>query len=150
MPAYFEEIVVGHVESLGAAAVDRPTLEAFVRAFAPGWDPDRGLPDALIYAVWAKLDAGMAAEWPQTKRVAVDALRWGRNPPSGELLRGRMTILGKDPLGNRMTEARRAAGDDRCTSREATREHAGPVLRVHLARPSRPAPAGALHSHFMG
>ena len=100
MPAYFEEIVVGHVETLGAAADDRPTQEAFVRAFAPGWDPDRGLPDALIYAVWAKLDAGMAAEWPQTKRVAVDALRWGRNPPSGELLRGRMTILGKDPVGD--------------------------------------------------
>jgi hypothetical protein len=99
MPAYFEEITVGHVESLGAAAVDRPTLESFVRAFAPGWDPDRGLPDALIYAVWAKLDAGMAAEWPQTKRVAVDALRWARNPPDGELLRGRMTILGKDPVG---------------------------------------------------
>ena len=35
----------------------------------------------------------------QTKRLAVDALRWARNPPVGELLRGRMTIMGKDPVG---------------------------------------------------
>ena len=27
----------------------------------------------------------------------MDALRWARNPPAGELLRGRMTIMGKDP-----------------------------------------------------
>ena len=32
--------------------------------------------------------------------VAVDSLRWMRNPPAGELLRGRMTILGKDPVGD--------------------------------------------------
>lgn len=99
MPAYFDEISVGQVVSLGAAAVDQASLEQFVAAFAPGWEPARGLPDALIYTVWAKLDAGAAAAWPQTKRLAVDALRWARNPPAGELLRGRMTVLGKDPVG---------------------------------------------------
>jgi len=99
LPAYFEDIVVGHVESLGVAAVDLAALEAFIAAFTPGWDPERGLPDALIFAVWSKLDDGSAVDWPQTKRVGVDALRWGRNPPAGELLRGRMTILGKDPVG---------------------------------------------------
>ena len=35
----------------------------------------------------------------QTKRVATDALRFARNPSAGELLRGRMTVLGKDPVG---------------------------------------------------
>jgi acyl dehydratase len=53
----------------------------------------------MVFAVWSKLDTAAAAQWPQTKRVGVDALRWARNPPAGELLRGRMTILGKDPVG---------------------------------------------------
>jgi acyl dehydratase len=53
----------------------------------------------MIYALWAKLDALASADWAQTKRVGVDALRWARNPPAGELLRGRMTIMGKDAVG---------------------------------------------------
>src|SRR4051812_22507334 len=99
MPAYFDELAVGAVVSLGATAVDAPVLAQFVETFTPGWGLDRGLPDALIFAVWSKLDSAAAMEWPQTKRVGVDALRWGRNPPAGELLRGRMTVLGKDPVG---------------------------------------------------
>ncbi|CAN5325661.1 acyl dehydratase [soil metagenome] len=99
MPAYFDEVAIGAVVSLGATAVDRPALEQFITAFTPGWDAERGLPDALIYAVWSKLDSIAAQDWPQTKRVAVDALRWARNPQAGELLRGRMTVLGKDPVG---------------------------------------------------
>ena len=99
MPAYFDEIAVGQVVSLGAAAVDADVVSAFIETFTPGWELERGLPDALIFAVWSKLDSGAAVEWPQTKRVGVDALRWARNPTAGELLRGRMTILGKDPVG---------------------------------------------------
>jgi acyl dehydratase len=53
----------------------------------------------MVYAIWSKLDAEAAASWPQTKRVGVDALRWARNPPAGELLRGRMTVMGKDAVG---------------------------------------------------
>lgn len=99
MPAYFDEIAVGQVVSIGATAVDQPILEQFISAFTPDWPAERGLPDALVYAVWAKLDYLASGDWPQTKRVGVDALRWARNPPAGELLRGRMTILGKDPVG---------------------------------------------------
>lgn len=99
MPAPFDEIAVGQVVSLGATAVDQATLERFIESFAPDWDAGRGMPDAMIYSVWAKLDAAASTAWPQTKRVAVDALRWTRNPSAGELLRGRMTILGKDPVG---------------------------------------------------
>jgi acyl dehydratase len=54
----------------------------------------------MVYALWARLDGQASRDWPQTKRLAVDALRWARNPPVGELLRGRMTILGKDPVGD--------------------------------------------------
>ncbi|HET9160830.1 MAG TPA: acyl dehydratase [Caulobacteraceae bacterium] len=99
MPAYFDEIEVGHVVSLGATAVDPSVLQDFIDAFTPGWTLERGLPDAMVFAVWSKLDTAAAAQWPQTKRVGVDALRWARNPPPRELLRGRMTILGKDPVG---------------------------------------------------
>ena len=53
----------------------------------------------MVYAIWSRLDAEATAGWPQTKRLGVDALRWARNPPAGELLRGRMTIMGKDPVG---------------------------------------------------
>ncbi len=30
----------------------------------------------------------------------MDGLRYQRNPPAGELMRGRMTIMGKDPVGD--------------------------------------------------
>ena len=99
MPAAFDDLQIGQVVSLGAAAVEPAALDGFIAAFAPGWTADRGAPDAMIYALWAKLDAVAHTDWPQTKRLGVDALRWVRNPPAGELLRGRMTIMAKDPVG---------------------------------------------------
>ncbi len=99
MPASFDDIDIGQVVSLGAAGVDAAALEAFIVAFTPGWTSDRGAPDAMVYAIWTRLDGEASAAWPQTKRLGVDALRWMRNPPVGELLRGRMTVMGKDPVG---------------------------------------------------
>jgi hypothetical protein len=99
VPGRFDEIQIGQVVSLGAAAVDPQVLEAFIAAFTPGWTADRGAPDAMVYALWARLDAVAHTDWPQTKRLGVDALRWMRNPPAGELLRGRMTVMAKDPVG---------------------------------------------------
>ena len=99
MPAAFDSIEIGTVASLGVVVIDEASLKTFAAAFAPGWDADRGAPDAMIYALWARLDAEASADWPQTKRLGVDALRWMRNPPAGELIRGRMTIMGKDPVG---------------------------------------------------
>jgi hypothetical protein len=99
MPARFDDIEVGQVASLGAVRIDADALAAFVAAFAPGWGLERGAPDAMIYALWSRLDAQTSADWPQTKRLGVDALRWMRNPPAGETIRGRMTIMGKDPVG---------------------------------------------------
>ena len=99
MPGYFEEIEVGSVVNLGATGLSPQAVEAFTDAFAPGWDLSLGTPDAMIYAAWSKLDLETSRNWPQTKRLAVDALRWARNPPPGELLRGRMTVMGKDQVG---------------------------------------------------
>lgn len=100
MPGYFEEIAVGQVVSLGSAMVDARSLAAFVEGYAPGWSAEDGAPDGLVYALWSKLDRQASASWPQTKRLGLDALRWNRNPPAGELLRGRMTVLAKDPVGD--------------------------------------------------
>jgi len=100
MPARFDDLEIGMVTYLGVAVVDAGALQAFIDAFAPGWSPEDGAPDGMTFAIWSKLDAAAAAEWPQTKRVGVDALRWARNPPVGEMLRGRMTIMGKDPVGD--------------------------------------------------
>jgi hypothetical protein len=100
MPAAFDDIHIGQVAHLGAVMVEEEALLAFIAAFMPAWSVERGAPDAMVFAIWSKLDAQASAEWPQTKRVGVDALRWARNPPSGELLRGRMTIMGKDPVGD--------------------------------------------------
>jgi hypothetical protein len=100
MPAHFDEITVGQVVSLGVAAVDERAVELFCTGFAPRWDREGGAPDAMLYAIWSKLDGEAARGWPQTKRLGVDALRWMRNPPAGELLRGRMTVLAKDPVGD--------------------------------------------------
>lgn len=100
MPASFDEISIGQVVNLGVMAVDAAALDAFARAFAPGWGVERGAPDAMVYALWSRLEEQASADWPQTKRLGVDALRWARNPPVGELLRGRMTVMGKDPVGD--------------------------------------------------
>jgi hypothetical protein len=99
MPAAFDDIEIGQVVHFGVAAVKAEEVEAFITAFTPGWTVERGAPDAMIFAIWSRLDAEAAAGWPQTKRVGVDALRWARNPPVGEILRGRMTVMGKDPVG---------------------------------------------------
>ena len=99
MPAAFDDIAIGQVVSLGATVVDPKALDGFIAAFQPGWPVESGTPDAMVFAIWSRLDADASAAWPQTKRVGVDALRWLRNPPPGELLRGRMTIMGKDPVG---------------------------------------------------
>ena len=99
MPAAFDDIEIGQVVHFGAAVIDEAALAAFIAAFAPGWTADRGAPDAMVFALWSRLDAEAAAAWPQIKRVGVDALRWARNPPSGSVLRGRMTVMGKDPVG---------------------------------------------------
>jgi hypothetical protein len=99
MPGYFEDIEIGQVISLGQHALDEESVSLFADDYAPGWDPVNGAPDAMIYAVWSKLDLQASNAWPQTKRLAVDALRWARNPPAGERLRGRMTIMGKDQVG---------------------------------------------------
>jgi hypothetical protein len=95
----FDELEIGQVLPLGTIALDRRALESFCTLFAPDWDLAQGAPDAMVYAIWARLEAEAAREWRQTKRLAVDALRWVRNPPEGELLRGRMTVMGKDPVG---------------------------------------------------
>ena len=100
MPARFDDIEIGQVVNLGATAVEPQALAAFAQAFAPGWSLDRGAPDAMIFAIWSRLDALASAPWPQTKRLGVDALRWMRNPPVGELLRGRMTVMAKDQVGD--------------------------------------------------
>ena len=100
MPASFDDIEMGQVVSLGEIPVEPAALEAFIAAFAPGWPTERGAPDAMVYALWCRLDAASVLEWPQTKRLGVDALRWARNPPAGEVLRGRMTVMGKDPVGD--------------------------------------------------
>lgn len=99
MPAAFDDIAIGQVVSLGTIALDEKALAGFCAAFMPGWDAAQGAPDALTFAIWSRLDAEAARGWPQTKRLGVDALRWARNPPAGELLRGRMTVMAKDPVG---------------------------------------------------
>lgn len=100
MPARFDEIEIGQVANLGSLRIEPDDLAVFVKSFAPGWSAERGAPDAMVYALWAKLDSAASVDWPQTKRLGVDALRWMRNPPAGELVRGRMTIMGKDAVGD--------------------------------------------------
>lgn len=97
---HFEDVEVGQVLQLGAVAVDEAGLEAFAERFAPGWDVAYGAPDAMIYSLWSRLAVEKAAGWAQSKVLAVDGLRYMRNPPAGELLRGRMTVMGKDPVGD--------------------------------------------------
>ena len=97
---HFEDLDNGQVLQLGAVAVDEATIIAFVERFAPGWDIAYGAPDAMIYALWSRLAAEKSAGWAQSKVLAVDGLRYMRNPPPGELLRGRMTVMGKDPVGD--------------------------------------------------
>src|SRR5690606_12041995 len=89
---HFEDLAVGEVVPLGACAVDAAALEVFVERFRPGWDGAYGAPDAMVYALWSRMFADKVAGWAQSKVLAVDGLRYMRNPPAGELMRGRMTV----------------------------------------------------------
>ncbi|EGF93274.1 hypothetical protein ABI_17140 [Asticcacaulis biprosthecium C19] len=100
MPAAFDDLWIGQVASIGAGVISDEELAGFCKTYAPTWNPADGVPDALIFTLWSRLETEAALQWPQTKRLAVDALRWSRNPPPGELLRGRMTVMGKDAVGD--------------------------------------------------
>ena len=82
------------------AAHDDRVVTCLVEHLAAGWASAYGAPDALTYALWSRLASDKSAEWAQSKMLAVDGLRFMRNPPAGELLRGRMTVMGKDPVGD--------------------------------------------------
>ena len=97
---HFEDLAVGEVVPLGACMVDEAAMDVFVERFSPGWDAAYGAPDAMVYALWSRLFADKVSGWAQSKVLAVDGLRYQRNPPSGELMRGRMTVMGKDPVGD--------------------------------------------------
>ncbi|MBX7249376.1 MAG: acyl dehydratase [Caulobacteraceae bacterium] len=100
MSGSFDDLTVGSVIPLGVIMLDRRAVESFCQLFAPDWNVEDGAPDAMVYAIWSRLEADAARnDAPSGKRLAVDALRWVRNPPIGELLRGRMTIMGLDPVG---------------------------------------------------
>jgi hypothetical protein len=99
MPAAFDDLWIGQVASIGAGVISEEELASFCKTYAPTWNAEDGLPDALIFTLWSRLETEASAKWPQTKRLAVDALRWSRNPPPGELLRGRLTVMGKDAVG---------------------------------------------------
>lgn len=100
MPAAFDDLWIGQVASIGAGVISEDDLQNFCKTYAPSWNPADGAPEALVFALWSKLEMEASQHWPQTKRLAVDALRWSRNPPPGELLRGRMTVMGKDAVGD--------------------------------------------------
>ena len=97
---HFEDLAVGEVIPLGACLVDEAAMAVFVERFSPGWDVSYGAPDAMVYALWSRLFADKVSGWAQSKVLAVDGLRYQRNPPAGELMRGRMTVMGKDPVGD--------------------------------------------------
>lgn len=98
MTARFEDVEIGEVISLGVAPVRAEALAAYIAAFSPDSDPADGAPDGMVFALWSRLERE-ATTAAGGKRLGVDALRWMRNPPAGELLRGRMTVMGKDPVG---------------------------------------------------
>lgn len=100
MNIHFEQIEVGQVHSLGVVAVDPTSLQMFVERFLPGWDDSYGAPDGMVYVLWSRLCHDGCSRWAGFKMLAVDGVRYLRNPPAGELLRGRITIMGKDPVGD--------------------------------------------------
>lgn len=97
---HYEDLSTGEVIPLGACAADADMVATFAERFVPGWDVEDGAPDALVYVLWSRLFGDKARGWAQSKVLAVDGLRFMRNPPTGELLRGRMTVMGKDPVGD--------------------------------------------------
>lgn len=97
---HFEDLEIGQVVPLGACAVDAGALDLFAERFLPGWDTAYGAPEAMVYALWSRLAADRTSGWAGAKTLAVDGLRFLRNPPAGELLRGRLTVMGKDPVGD--------------------------------------------------
>ncbi|HEV2364292.1 MAG TPA: acyl dehydratase [Caulobacteraceae bacterium] len=94
----FDDIEIGQVTHTDTFVLEPDCLAGFLASFAPDWPIERGAPDALTFALWSRL-AAPALDGEGAKRLGVDALRWARNPPAGACLRGRITVMGKDPVG---------------------------------------------------
>ncbi|MDA0744093.1 MAG: acyl dehydratase, partial [Proteobacteria bacterium] len=77
---HFEDLEIGQVIPLGACAVDAAALELFVERFLPGWDTAYGAPEGMVYALWSRLSADRMGGWAGSKTLAVDGLRFLRNP----------------------------------------------------------------------
>ncbi len=97
---HYEDLEVGQVVALGACAVEPRAMTDFIDRFVPGWPGEKGAPEALMFCLWSRLFTERAQGLAQIKMLATDALRFARHPPAGELLRGRMTVMGKDPVGD--------------------------------------------------
>lgn len=98
----FDDIQVGTTVSMGIQRVDAAQIALFSAAFAPTWNPAEGAPDSMVYALWARMEEDLISKWDSfQKRLGQDALRWFRTPPAGEILRGRMTVLAKEPVGDK-------------------------------------------------
>ncbi|MHB8528440.1 MAG: acyl dehydratase [Caulobacteraceae bacterium] len=94
----FDDIEIGQVTYTDEAPIEAKALASFIAAFAPDWPADRGAPDSMVFALWSRLASG-AFDGDTSKRLGVDALRWMRNPSAGARLRGRATVMAKDPVG---------------------------------------------------
>ena len=110
MPGFFDEIGVGMVVSLGAAAVDASGVQDFIDAYTPGWTVERGLPDALVFAVWAKLDAGAVV----TNEALIAAGRF----PQGSMLPNERELVAE--FGVSIDTVRRATAELRKRGRVVT------------------------------
>lgn len=97
---HFEELEIGQVIAMGVCAIDETGLGLYSERFLPGWDTAYGAPDPMLYTLWSRLFGDVSSQWAGFKVLAVDGVRFLRNPPAGELLRGRLTIVGKDPVGD--------------------------------------------------
>ena len=96
----FEALQTGQVLPLGVCAVDPEAMGEFLKRLAPSRLAKDGCPEAMLYAIWCRMFDDASQGLAISKSLAVDALRFMRSPPPGELLRGRMTIMGKDPVGD--------------------------------------------------
>ena len=85
----FDDLEIGQVISLGAIALDRRAIESFCTTFAPDWDPMNGAPDAMVYAIWSRLEADSGKS-----NAAASQAPGGRRAPAGCAIRRRASCCG--------------------------------------------------------
>jgi acyl dehydratase len=153
---WYEDLVPGRVFDLGTTVVDGGEMRDFARRYDPPWyhvdeeraaaSEDGGLSASgwLTAALWMRLYAdAVLARADAHAAPGVEELRWLATVHAGDVLRGRLEVLGRDAARSRCSGSSTAGRFRCCAAGSAGGSGSGSPLSPRSDRRARPWPGAA-------